>query len=164
MFGLPQKKDCTNPECRVLDLHGSDCGRENIPSNPCHSQSGLHAGDESQLDYVSAGARVRPEIPARANVGSFFQYCGVRDWHIHQCAHEEKEVGCIAEEGMWSPQRRSESPVLTTTPSIMVKGEATREGLKIIQSVIIECYWSENDNSPINGWGYLCVHLGKVPR
>lgn len=39
----------------------------------------------------------------------------------------------------------------------MVREEAIREGLTIIQSVIIECYWGENDDPCVEGWGSLCV-------
>ncbi len=82
--GVSHTKHC------ISDLHGDNRRCPELPPGPRHSQSRLHACDESQLDHVAACPGIRPAVLAPADMGAFLQHRRLRHWNIHQCTHQEE--------------------------------------------------------------------------
>ena len=90
---------CANSEHGVPCLDGYYSRRKDFPPDSRHSQSGLHASDESQLDHVSHCTRIRTKIPSGIFVGAILQLRGIRHRDIHQHPHQKEATSGIEEEG-----------------------------------------------------------------
>ena len=90
--------DCAHPERCLPDINGHHCRSQNLPPGQCDRSCGVHARHEGHLDHLAAGAGVCPEVPARADLGTFLQLRGVRYRHVHKCTYQEEEVGSVEEE------------------------------------------------------------------
>lgn len=89
----------SNPKHGLPGQHGSDCRRSDVPSDPCHYPSWLHARHESFMDHISHCTCICTEIPTGIYVGAFLQLHRLPDRNLHQYAHEEEETGSLEEEG-----------------------------------------------------------------
>ena len=79
---LTSSLDRANPEFYLPCLHGCHRGRQDLPPDQGYRSSGFYARYEGQLDHLTSGLGIRPEVPAGAHLGAILQHYFICHWNL----------------------------------------------------------------------------------
>lgn len=91
--------DLPDSKHRLSRLDGHHRGCTNVASDPRHHPSGLHARHARQLDHLSVGLGLRPEVLARTGLDAVLQHHRFRRRDLCQYYHQEETTGGFEEKG-----------------------------------------------------------------